>query len=152
MSDNGKTNIFRFSDTTVLQTIDITKFSIPCYYTGDERSRRFICENRNFDICVSDCQNGKVLVLDQAGKIRFQYNGKHEEFGPRGITTDSQSRILIADCYTKCIHILDKDGQFLRFIDKCGLISPFGVCVDSRDNLFVAERDTGVVKKIQYYK
>lgn len=153
VSDNGQTNIVRFSGTTVLQTINVT-----FYFDGNELSRRYICENRNFDICVSNCANNEIVVFDQAGKDRFQYNGnpssKHKKFWPKGITTDSQSRILIADCYTSnaCIHILDKDGHFLRFIDNCDLKIPYGVCVDTRDNLFVAERDTGVVKKIQYYK
>lgn len=157
VSDYGQTNIARFFGNTVLQTIDITD-SCPAFYSfdGSEPSCKFICENRNFDICVSNCDNEVVLVFDHAGKIRFQYNGnpspKHKEFWPKGITTDSQSRILIADCYIQSIHILDQDGQFLRFISISDFKSPYGVCVDTRDNLFVAERGTGVVKKIQYYK
>lgn len=156
VSDDGQTSIVRFSGTTVLQTIDITNSCPPFYLDGNELSCRYICENRNFDICISNCDNKEVVVFDQAGKTRFQYNGnpspRHKEFWPKGITTDSQSRILIADCYTACIHILDRDGQFLRFIDNCDFKTPYGVCVDTRDNLFVADRDTGVVKKIQYYK
>lgn len=153
----GQTNIVRYSSTTILQTIDITDSCKPFYsFDGSEQSCKFICENRNFDICVSNYDNKVAVVFDQTGKVRFQYNGnpspKHKEFWPKGITTDSQSRILIADCYNPCIHILDKDGQFLRFIDNCNFKTPYGVCVDTRDNLFVADRATGVVKKIQYYK
>lgn len=152
VNDYGQTNIVRYSSTTVLQTIDITDSCKPFYsFDGSEQSCKFICENRNFDICVSNYDNKVAVVFDQTGKVRFQYNGnpspKHKEFWPKGITTDSQSRILIADCYNPSIHILDKDGQFLRFIDNCDFKPPYGVCVDTRDNLFVAERATGVVKK-----
>lgn len=91
-------------------------------------------------------------------KIRF-YTWKKKDFRPcgfihfhpRGITTDSHGQILAADLNNDCIHIVDQDGQFLRYIDVCVLREPFGLCVDTNDNLYVA-RNTGELEKLHYYR
>ncbi|XP_062579562.1 E3 ubiquitin-protein ligase TRIM71-like [Saccostrea cucullata] len=110
----------------------------------------------NLDNCVSDFEGKSVVVVSPAGKLRFRYTGhtpapKYQPFNPRGITTDSQSHILTADFDNHCVHIIDQDGQFLRYI-YCGLIGPRGLCTDTNDNLFVAQCLNKQVKKIKYLR
>lgn len=155
MSDDDKTQnkVVRYSGSVEKQTIQYKENGKPLY-SGDYKVK-YIAENRNLDICVADRAAGAVVVVRHAGKLRFRYTGylfKKNPFIPRGITTNSQCHILTADGGNLCIHILDQDGHFLRYIDNRMFDDPNGMCVDTLDNLFVVEYRTGDIKVIKYLK
>nr|XP_022338021.1 uncharacterized protein LOC111133699 [Crassostrea virginica] len=158
--DGKESKIVRYSRCTEKQIIQWDEQGHPLY--SNRKSLKwssyikYLCQNGNLDICVADDGANAVVVVSAAGKLRFRYTGSpsnpYEEFCPCYITTDSENRILISETEKSQIHLVDQDGNFLRLFDNCGLQGVTGLCVDSRDNLFVVEQTTGKVKKIQYYQ
>ncbi|XP_062572415.1 E3 ubiquitin-protein ligase TRIM71-like [Saccostrea cucullata] len=155
-NDDKQTKVVRYSGSTEKQKQSIQLDDKGNSLYSSDSYIRYIKENKNLDTCVSDNGATAVVVVNQAGKLRFRYTGhtpapKNEPFYPRGISTDSQSHILTADLFNDCVHIIDQDGQFLRYID-CGLSRPYGLCIYTNDNLFVAQWVNKQVKKFKYLK
>lgn len=112
---------------------------------------KYIEENKNGDICLADCDAKTVVVTDQTGELRFRYDGttstrKRDPFCPVGIATDSMANILVST--PRQVHIIDMNGQFLRFLD-IGRLNPLRLTLDKDDNLYMADTQ-GNVRMIKY--
>ncbi|XP_062583317.1 uncharacterized protein LOC134245070 [Saccostrea cucullata] len=113
----------------------------------------YITENINGDICTSDSNANKVVVVTASGEYRFSYSGhqSHHGFRPYGICTDVLGNILVCNGYpmsndTFSVHLLDINGQFLSLLlapDQCPP-RPCALCVDDQHNLWVGGRSSTV--------
>ncbi|XP_078330478.1 uncharacterized protein LOC144624515 [Crassostrea virginica] len=150
-SDNRRNKIIRYRGQDIIQQIYRDGQNNPIF--GDGVCARFMSENKNEDICVSNIYLRNVVVVDRAGNVRFRYDGsparRENPFGPRGIVTDALSQIIVADIDNNCLHVLDQNGQFLRCVDGCQLEDPCKVSVDSRGRLWVGCQN-GKIIVIEY--
>ena len=135
MNFNGTTKVVRFSGSNETQTIQQDDKGNPPY--SSRHGEQNLSENRNFDICVADSLAGAIVVVSADGELRFRYIGppstprKLFDSRLKSITTDSQGNVLTSERYNHRIHIIDRDGLFLRFIHNSDLHGTWGLCVDS---------------------
>ena len=153
--NRGKSNkITKYRGETIIQEFDEEIDGSQIFTDGD--NMLYICESNNRDICVTDSNADTVVVMDRIGRVRFRYNGRasktSKSFSPRYIVTDALSHIIITDYGNDCLHILDQNGYFLKYLDNCGIEKPNGLSVDSVGRLWVGLNRTGVVKVIEYMK
>lgn len=83
---NAKRNkIIRYQGKKIKQEIENDEHGNTIFAEGDYML--FVTENGNGDICVSDGNSDKVVVVDKRGRPRFRYDGtparRRESFDPR---------------------------------------------------------------------
>lgn len=148
--DRKQTKVVRYFGSTPKLNIQYDNKEQPLF---SSIGMYFVSENGNLDICVSDYTGCAVVVVSKVGELRFKYTGPSFTFHffPIGVATDSNNLILIAEYSNQCIHIIDENGQLIKYIKNLEISFPYGICMDTKDNLIVAERGSGKLKKIQYY-
>lgn len=150
--DKRQSKVVRYSGVTQIREIQNDTQGKPLFSVGTKAVLHLI-ENGNGDVCVADCAGLSVVGVDLSGELRFQYKGnvtvfsKYTKFKPSKIINDSQQRILINDDSNDIVHIIDSDGNFIRYIEyPCN----GGISVDTDHNLVVGERKTGKIRIIKY--
>ncbi|XP_061169492.1 uncharacterized protein LOC133178824 [Saccostrea echinata] len=133
----------RDTDTSIVSRFDRSGRHIQSFQydeTGESLYKKalYITENQNSDVVVSDLWYG-VVVVNRNGKHRFSYKGPPSvrRLSPHGVCTDALMHILICDYNTSSVHMIDKDGRFLRYLlnKKHGIKEPRSICYDYENHL-----------------
>uniref|UniRef100_K1Q039 Tripartite motif-containing protein 45 n=2 Tax=Magallana gigas TaxID=29159 RepID=K1Q039_MAGGI len=142
-----QSKVVRYSSTgTVLQEIQYDSQCQPLY-----TDPIYIAENVNGDIIVTDWGKNAVVAVDRIGILRYSYSGKDRNFDVCSVATDSVGHVIVTDCKGDKIHMLDRDGVFLRYIIPEEKINrPSAVCILGTGEMMVGECLTGIAKRIKY--
>ncbi|XP_061165592.1 uncharacterized protein LOC133174491 [Saccostrea echinata] len=152
--DEKQSRVIRYLGTEGIQKIQYGIRKQPLFFC-EVSFMLLLTENGNGDICVADYGGSAVVVLDSFGELRFKYEGnisnqsKYKQFLPMHIAADvnHQGPILIGDSRYNIVHIIDCDGNFVRYIEHpCN----GGLSVDTDNNLVVGDRKSGKIQFIKY--
>ncbi|XP_078327084.1 uncharacterized protein LOC111122792 isoform X2 [Crassostrea virginica] len=138
---DDQSKVVRYSSTgTVLQEIQYDSQCQPLY-----QDAYYITENVNGDIIVTDFKMKKVITVDRLGIFRYSYSGGKSA---TSVATDSVGHVYVTDYYGNKIHMLDRDGRFLRYINpEGGIKCPRAVCMIGDGDMIVGECKTGLAKR-----
>ncbi|XP_065944450.1 tripartite motif-containing protein 2 [Magallana gigas] len=144
---DDQSKVVRYSSIgTVLQEIQYDSQCQPLY-----KQAVYITENVNGDIIVTDWEKKAVIAIDRLGIFRYSYSGKDKSFKALSVATNSNGHVIITDRPGNKIHMLDRDGRFLRYIiPDGGIEEPRAVCILGDGEMMVGECFTGIVKRIKY--
>ena len=152
--DETQSRVVRYSGTTEAMTVQHDSqgkslFSVRC------TAMLHLTENGNGDICVADKSGEVVVVVSASGQLQFKYKGniyhktKSTIFRPSKIATDVNQHILINESVYDIVHVIDIDGNFLRYIEyPCN----GGLSIDSDHNLVVGGVRDRTIRIIKYLK
>eukprot|EP00105_Crassostrea_gigas_P007529 XP_011421807.1 PREDICTED: uncharacterized protein LOC105324438 [Crassostrea gigas] len=149
---DARSRVVRYSGSTECQVIENDKRGKPLFSVHSP-AVLLLTENGNGDICIADYTGNVVVVVNSSGILRFRYGGnkitrkKNKTFEPLHIVNDKKCHILIHNQFNNNVHIIDSDGNFIRYI---GYLCDGGISVDTDHNLVVGESVTGKIRIIKY--
>ncbi|MCB0853694.1 MAG: IPT/TIG domain-containing protein, partial [Bacteroidetes bacterium] len=154
----------------ITQGGDVSTFAgdVQGYEDGQGTAAKFkapgdIVMDANGDIIVVDEQNNRLRKIDAQGNVTsFSGNGQTYQYNnPSGIAIAPNGNLFVADTYNNRILKVSPNGTFTIFAgggtvpgyaDGVGadakFSSPTDVAVDSAGNVYVADRNNGMIRKI----
>lgn len=154
MSNGRHNKIIRYEENQISQVIEKNEDGKSIFLEGI--CKLYVTENENGDVCVSDTNASLVIVLDITGRVRFRYDGSAAKikgpFNPSSLVTHSSGQTIITDNSNLCLHILDRNGTFLRCLDCFGQHRCYGLSVDMEGRLWLAFNYTNEIKVLNFLK
>lgn len=147
LQQDDHAKVVRYSSTgTVLQSIQYDSHGQPLY-----KSPKYIAENVNGDVIVTDWKKNAVIAVNRLGIYRYSFSWNEGKSFVCSVATDLVGHVLVTDFRGIKIRILDKDGRFLRYIVlEDDIKNARGLCTFGNGEVIVAECVTGIAKRIKY--
>lgn len=109
----------------------------------------YVTVNNEGEIIISDCETKTgLLYLDKQGSVKYDYLAINVVIqDPRGICTDLDGNVYLADKSAHAIHSLTSDGHYRKCVVSARdeLIQPIAVCVSPFGHIIVTQ-DNGDIK------
>ena len=112
-------------------------------------------EHSNGDVSIIDkfrndnsVLTGVIYGFDIRGNKKFRYSGQSDNhpFNPLGLCCDMLGNTITADCSNRTVHLINKEGHFVRYLITHDMVNQDLCSVSLYGNsLWVGGYDTGVV-------
>ena len=93
--------------------------------------------------------NNRVIKFDKNGKFIKEWGklgtGPGEFDQPHALAFDSKGRLYVGDRNNNRVQVFDQEGKFLSEMRQFS--RPSGIFIDKKDNLYVADSESGVVSR-----
>ena len=93
---------------------------------------------------------GKLCVFFEEGELKFIYDGCGKPFFAFDMCIDSLCNIICANVSEDNIHIIDSNGQFLKYLFTKETCIPEIRCIALKDNILWVGSTNGEVRTYRY--